>query len=156
MIVDISAIAVRSVYPPVEDDSVSSVSELSVVNPIDYTRVNYAGWWDERHILVSQVNGDVCVMTTEWERVSEWERFDVGCLARCSSQHALIISCARDLLVDCDDVDHLHCCYHVTTMEGVTPWKKYLNCIANRMMGEAAKLASAYQLDTDLMYSFRG
>lgn len=154
VIVALSAIAVKSQYPlPCDDDSVS-MSEMSVVNPVDYTRSNYCGWWDAEHVLVSQLNGDVCVMrAADWTMVSPWERFDVGCLARCANHRAIVISCARNLMVDCDGKDHLTRVYSAVTLEGVTPKEKFLNCIENRMMSQAAALATQYHFDTDLMYT---
>lgn len=154
MIVTLSAIAVKSQYPLPRDDESVSMSEMSVVNPIDYTRTNYCTWWDDDHIFASQLNGDVCVMHTDWRMASPWERFDVGCLARCANHRAIVISCARNLMVDCDGKDHLTCDYSTVTLEEVTPKEKFLNCIENRMWSQASELASRYSFDTDLMYLF--
>lgn len=159
LLFDIPENKVISRYPALSDteSEAPSFAGLSVVNPIDYTRVNSLAWWNEDVLLVTTLQGDAVLMHwRDWSLLMrEWQRSTIGCLATCREGIVLLVNDHRTVLENADGCIFIQHRLHFTSIQQVNPWQRYLAHIEAKEYGEALKLATAHQLDTDLIYKYK-
>lgn len=134
-----------------------SYAALSVINPVDYSRVNSVMWWNSDILLITDLQGNMALMRwNDWSMLTkEWKRYELGVLAVCREGITLIINDYRTLLENGNKEQVIWHQYRLSTFHQVSPWERYLVHIEQREYGEATKLATLHHYDTNIIYKYK-
>lgn len=134
-----------------------SYAALSVVSPVDYSRVNSVMWWNNDILLITDLQGNMTLMRwDDWSMlIKEWKRYELGVLAVCREGIALVINDYRTLLENGNKDRTIWHQYHLSTFRQVSPWERFLVHIEQREYGEATKLATVYHYDSNIIYKYK-
>ena len=162
LIVDLKEGCVSSRYEEAVDDAqsaVTSIAALSVTDPLDVSRVNWAEWATEELLWVSNLQGNVGLLrTSDWanELGEDGVQFSDGaCVASvetgASRAFCLVLENQREWMRDAEGGHVIANAYALQSVEEVTPWEKFVRCIRSKEFGTALQLAKRRQFDEDLV-----
>ena len=124
---------------------------LSVVDPVDFTRVNSCRWWDARRLLLTTLRGDVLLLHPETEQkllFQDGRAFGKGAVAACGGGTVLVLDAERKLW-EGESGLQLVSRFALWALRFVSPEEKYKSCIEQREYSTALQLAQKYHFDTD-------